>query len=149
MSLLSTDIVSENIESVKLILSIPQVQRLKLRLLEKQDGYLVLEMPFNSELESIPGSGLVAHGAIMTVLDTALGVAVCDQFKFTRSIATLDLRVDYFEKPKAFSSIIVKTRCLKVTNQIVFVQGDVYCKDWPSPVAHGVATFSHSELPCQ
>ncbi len=115
-------------------------------MLEKQGDSLVIEMPYNPELEVIPGSGIVANGAITAFLDTALGAAVYDRFDSFRKIATLDLRVDYFEKPRAFSSVVVKTRCLKITDQAVFVQGDAFNKDGTSPIAHGIGVFSYEDV---
>lgn len=103
-------------------------------------------MPFNADLEVVPGSGIVANGAITAFLDTALGAAVYDKFETYRRIVTLDLRVDYFEKPQPFSTLVVKTRCLKITDQVVFVQGDVFSKNESSPIAHGVGVFSYAEL---
>ncbi len=125
---------------------IPHSRRLGLQLMEKQGDSLLIEMPFNTDLEVIPGSGIIANGAITAFLDTALGAAVYDQFESYRRIVTLDLRVDYFEKPLPFSAVMVKTRCLKITDQMVFVQGDVYCDDASSPIAHGVAVFSYAEM---
>jgi len=130
----------------EVVLLIPHARRLGLRLLEKQGDNLLIEMPYNADLEVIPGSGVVANGAITAFLDTALGAAVYDQFETFRRIVTLDLRVDYFEKPQPFSSLVVKTRCLKIADQVVFVQGDVYSRDMLSPIAHGVAVFSYAEL---
>lgn len=125
---------------------IPHARRLGLRVLDKQDGCLVIEMPFNADLEIIPGSGLMANGAITAFMDTALGAAVYAQFEVYRRVVTLDLRMDYFEKPRPFSTIVVKTRCLKTTDQIVYVQGDIFCKDMSLPIAHGVAVFSYAEV---
>ncbi len=106
----------------------------------------MIEMPFNPELEVAKGSGIIANGAITAFLDTALGAAAYDQFETYKKIVTLDLRVDYFEKPAAFSSVIVKTRCLKITEQAVFVQGDAFSKDETTPIAHAVAVFSYEEM---
>jgi len=125
---------------------IPHAQRLGLRFLEKSGKNLIIEMPYNPELEGLPDSGMMANGAITTLLDTALGAAVYDHFDSYRKIVTLDLRVDYFEKPQPFSAVIVKTRCLKIGDQIVFVQGDAYCGDNSTVIAHGMAVFSHAEM---
>ena len=125
---------------------IPHARRLGLRFLEKKANNLIIEMPFNPELEIIPASGIMANGALTAFMDTALGAAVYDQFNLYRRIVTLDLRMDYFEKPQPFSSVIVKTRCLKVTDQVVFVQGDLYDSEDDSPIAHGVGVFSHSAI---
>jgi len=125
---------------------IPHARRLGLRFLDKQGAYVVTQMPYNPELDVLPGSGIMANGAITTFLDTALGSAVYDKFETYKKIATLDLRVDYFEKPTAFSSVVAKTRCLKVTDQVVFVQGDAYCTDETKPIAHAVAVFSYQEI---
>lgn len=127
----------------ELVFMIPHSRRLGVRLRDPDDDKMVIEMPYNAELEAIPGSGIMANGAITALLDTALGAAVYDQFKVFQRIATLDLRVDYFEKPRPFSSILVKTRCLKITGQVVFVQADAYSIDETTPIAHGVAVFSY------
>jgi len=135
-----------DIELNKLVLMIPHARRMGFRFLEKTGDSLVIEMPYNPELEVLPRSGLMANGAITTLLDTALGAAVYDQFDAYRRIVTLDLRVDFFEKPRPFSSVTVKTRCLKVTEQIVYVQGDAFCSDDSSAIAHGVAVFSCADM---
>lgn len=125
---------------------IPHARRLGLRFVGKEAGSMKLEMPFNPELEIIPGSGIMANGALTAFLDTALGAAVYDHFGLSRKIVTLDLRVDYFEKPQAFSSVIVEARCLKLTDQVAFVQGDIYNSEGAEPIAHGVGVFSHAEM---
>lgn len=128
------------------MLLIPHARRLGLQFLTKQEGTLIIEMPYNPELEIIPDSGIMANGAITALLDTALGAAVYEQFEVYRRIVTLDLRVDYFEKPSPFSSVIIKARCLKMKDHIVFVQGDVYCKDSELQIAHGIAVFSYADV---
>jgi acyl-coenzyme A thioesterase PaaI-like protein len=125
---------------------IPHARRLGLRLVGKQAGELVLEMPFNADLEVVPNSGLMANGAITAFMDTALGAAVYEQFEIYRRIVTLNLRVDYFEKPQPFSTVVIKTRCLKVTDHIVFVQGDAYCKDMSAHIAHGGGVLSYADM---
>ncbi|MCF8474861.1 MAG: PaaI family thioesterase [Emcibacter sp.] len=130
----------------KIILSIPHAHRLGLRLYEKTATGLTIEMPYNPELETFPNSGIIANGAITALLDTALGAATYAQLKSYRRIVTLDLRVDYFEKPEPYSSVIVKTRCLKKADQIIFVQGDVFSKGETKPIAHGVGVFSYAEM---
>ncbi|PHZ85530.1 PaaI family thioesterase [Paremcibacter congregatus] len=126
-----------------LVLMIPHAQRLGLRFVDTSDDELVVEMPYNPELEVLPGTGLIANGAITAFLDTALGAAASAQFNEIRRVATLDLRVDYFEKPAAYSDVRAKTRCLKVTDQLVFVQADAYVGAAEQPFAHAVAAFSH------
>lgn len=128
------------------MLYIAHAKFLGLRFVEKQGENFILEMPYNPDLEILPDTGIMANGAITAFLDTALGTAVSDKFDVLRRLATLDLRVDYFDKPKPYSSVFVKTRCLKVTNQIVFVQGDAYCEDQAKPIAHAVGAFSHTEF---
>ncbi len=136
----------ENKNFDEVVLMIPHARRLGLRLLEREDDYFVVEMPFTAELEVIPGSGLMANGAITAMLDTVLGAVAYGQFETFRRIVTLDLRVDYFEKPRPFSSVITKCRCLKAMDRVIYVQGDVFCKDEQSPIAHGVAVFSSAEM---
>lgn len=103
-------------------------------------------MPFNIDLEQISGSGIMANGAITTLLDTALGAVSFHQFGELKHIATLDLRVDYFSPPKAFSSIYAKVECTKITREVVFVRGLVYCEDENDPIAQSVAAFSYAEM---
>lgn len=122
---------------------IPHAQRLGLSFVETSSEFPVIEMPYSPDLENLPGTGLMANGVITTFLDTALGACASGQFEELRRVATLDLRVDYFETPKPYSNVRAKTRCLKVSDEIVFVQAEAYCVDEGRPFAHAVGAFSH------
>ncbi len=136
---------NKNIELKNIFLLIPHAKRLGIDIIGEEDGSLVIEMPYNPELEIIPSSGIIANGAITALLDTALGAAVYSQFEVYRRIVTLNLRVDYFEKPEAFSSVMVKTRCLKISDQIIFAQGDLFCQNRDITIAHAVGVFSYAD----
>jgi len=126
---------------------IPHARRLGLKLVAEQDQYLIVELPFSTDLEEAADSGIMANGAITTLLDTALGAVSFHQFGKLKRIATLDLRVDYFSPPKAFSSIFAKVECTKITPEVIFVRGLVYCDDENEPIAQSVAAFSYAEIP--
>ncbi|WP_138379264.1 PaaI family thioesterase [Luteithermobacter gelatinilyticus] len=138
---------AQNIELTQLILHIPHARKLGLKLVDCAEDSLIVELPYSSQIEARPGSGVIANGAITTLLDTAFGAAVFNQFTEIRQLATLDLRVDFMSAAKPFSPVFAKVSCRRITREVVFVRGDAYCDDPDMPIAHATGAFSHADLP--
>ena len=56
-----------------------------------------ITMPAGASVDG--GDGCVAEGALATLLDTASGIGAMAHMDFKESVATLDLRIDYFARP--------------------------------------------------
>ena len=89
----------------------------------------------------IPGSGVLASGPIISLMDNATSMAVWTlRGPFTPQV-TVDLRVDYMRAATPGKTVIGRGECYKLTRSIAFVRGIAHDGDINDPVAHVAGTF--------
>lgn len=137
----------KGIELKDLVFMIAHSRRLGLELVEDAEDYIIVRLPYNDELVSFEGQGIMSNGVITSLMDTALGAAVFKQFDKIKKIATLDLRMDFFGAATPFQAVMGRVVCTKVTREMVFVRGDFYSEGETIPFGQSVAVFSHQDLP--
>jgi len=100
-----------------------------------------LEMPFAEQQLADPDYGIIASGAIFTLLDNCAGFAVLVARGEFVSHATLDMRVDYLRGPAPRATVIGHAECYRITRQIAFVRGLAHDGDLANPIANMAGTF--------
>ena len=100
-----------------------------------------VRVPWNDELVGDPRRGVVFGGVITTLLDQASGIAVQCSLPEFRTIATLDLRVDYLRAAAPGQDLTAMAECYRLTSNVAFVRGSAWDADPGDPFAHMVATF--------
>lgn len=105
------------------------------------DCWVELALPWAPELVSIEESGIMATGAIVSLVDTCSGTSVWTRMGGYRPIVTLDLRLDYLRPAAKGETVIARCECYKLTRQIAFVRGVAHGGDPQRPIAHSAATF--------
>ena len=105
------------------------------------DDWVELALPWRPELVVMPDSGIMATGAIVSLLDTCSGTAVWRKLGGFRHIVTVDLRIDYLRPALAGETVIARCDCYKLTRRIAFVRGIAHGGDPGHAVAHAAATF--------
>ena len=106
--------------------------------------WVEVAMPWREDLVGVPQSGILASGAIVSLIDLAAGVSVwLKQGTFTPN-ATLDLRIDYLRPARRGETIVARCRCLKITRQIAFVEGIAHVGDPEDPIARAALTFMNT-----
>ena len=133
------DMVGENKQL--LISHIPHAQAIGLAVLDARPDEAWLKIPYGEHLVGNPENGIVHGGVITTLLDNAAGTAVIVALEAVRSIATLDLRIDYMKPATPGQDIIGYCHCYKVTRRIAFVRGMAYHDTPDDPIATMVAAF--------
>jgi len=117
---------------------------------EAVPGRSVIRLPYAPHIVGNPDNGVVHGGAITALLDQACGMAVgsalAQEAGVMRSIATLDLRIDYLKAARPGADITVVGECVKITRQIVFARGRAFQESADEPVALATATFMISEF---
>lgn len=104
-------------------------------------GWLELSLPWREELVGVPETGVLASGAIVSLIDTASGGSVWMAVGHFVPIVTLDLRLDYMRPALEGETVIARCECVKLTRQIAFVRGVAHGGDPERPIAHSAATF--------
>ena len=105
------------------------------------DNWMELCLPWREELVGVPETGVLASGAIVSLIDTASGGSVWMTLGHFVPIVTLDLRLDYMRPALKGETVIARCECVKLTRQIAFIHGVAHGGDPERPIAHSAATF--------
>ncbi len=105
------------------------------------ENWVELALPWREELVAQPETGVMASGAIVSLVDTCSGTAVWQRLGAFRHIATMDLRLDYLRPALKDETVIARCECYKLTRRVAFVRGVAHGGDPERPIAHSAATF--------
>ena len=100
-----------------------------------------LRLPWSERLVGVPRTGVLASGAIVSLIDTASGCAVWASMGRFEPIVTIDLRIDYLRPALEGETIYARCECVKLTRRIAFVRGVAHAGDAERPVAYSSGTF--------
>lgn len=100
-----------------------------------------LALPYRADLIGDPGTGILASGPIITLMDMATSISCWLKSGAFRPQATLDLRIDYLRPAEPGKTVIGRGECYKLTRRMAFVRGEAHDGDPAHPVAHVAGTF--------
>jgi uncharacterized protein (TIGR00369 family) len=120
---------------------VPHLAMLGIRYRAHGDRWAELELPYADRLVAYPESGVIASGAIFSLMDSASGFSVFVARGRMDPHATLDLRCDYLRPATPGASVVGRAECFKITRQVAFVRGLAHDGDAERPVAHVIGTF--------
>ncbi len=100
-----------------------------------------LTLPWREELVGVPDSGILASGAIVSLIDTASGTAVWATLGRFTPLVTIDLRIDYLRPAFRGESVYARCECTKLTRRIAFTRGSAHVGDPARPIAYSSGTF--------
>ncbi len=109
-------------------------------------GRVILKLPYSERIVGDPATGVIAGGALTTLLDTACGYAVVDAVGREQISTTMDLRIDYMKPAKPGHPVYADASVYRLTENVVFTRGKAYQDNRDEPVAHCVATFMRLPL---
>ena len=104
-------------------------------------NWMELCLPWRQELVGVPETGVLASGAIVSLIDTASGASVWMELGEFVPIVTLDLRIDYMRPAVKGETVIARCECVKMTRRIAFIRGVAHGGDPDRPIAHSAGTF--------
>src|SRR3954465_4946412 len=98
-------------------------------------------LPYRPVFVGDTATGVLHGGVVTAMLDESCGMAVQLALDGTRSIATLDLRIDYQKPATPGLDIKAHSFCYRVTRSIAFVRSAAYQESEDDPVATATACF--------
>ena len=120
----------------------PHARELNLRLEFVDAGRAAMRLPYDTRLVGDPETGVIAGGAVTTLLDHTCGQAVWAALNDWAPIATLDLRIDYQRAAEPGLDILAEAHCTKLTRHVGFVRATAYDREVGDPVATAQAAFA-------
>ena len=114
---------------------------LSLQFRDSGENWAELALPWREELVGVPETGVLASGAIVSLIDTASGTSVWVTLDRFIPIVTVDLRIDYLRPAAKGETIVARCECVKVTKRIAFVRGVAQGGEDERPIALSAATF--------
>ncbi|MFY2560677.1 PaaI family thioesterase [Corallococcus terminator] len=124
---------------------VPHNHALGLKLLDIGDAEATVELPYADFLVGNPETGVIAGGAVTTLIDAACGSAVILKLGRIQPLVTLDLRIDYLRPARPHVPLIAVAECYRSTRQVAFVRALVHQGDKSNPVASAQGTFMRLE----
>ena len=103
------------------------------------DDWTELILPWREELVGVPETGILASGAIVSLIDTASGTAVWAALGKFAPVVTIDMRIDYLRPAFRGESVRARCECTKLTRRIAFTRGTAFVGD--KPIAYSASTF--------
>lgn len=114
---------------------------LGLRIVAQGDDWAELAFDYDPRFAMSAGSGILASGPIISLIDTASGAAIIARNKQLRPMATLDLRIDYMRAAVPGRSITARATCYRVSRNVAFVRCEAHDGDPADPIASAMASF--------
>lgn len=119
----------------------PQARALGLAEVRIDAAEAAIRLPWREDLVGDPATGVIAGGAVTTLLDHVGGMAVWAALGRYLPVATLDLRIDYMRPARPGEALLGAARCYKLTHAIAFVRAAAYETDPDDPVAAAQAAY--------
>ncbi|WP_418895798.1 PaaI family thioesterase [Sandaracinobacteroides sayramensis] len=125
----------------KFMSAVPHLNALGIGFADSGPDWAELQMPYAPQLVAYPETGVIASGAIFSLMDSAAGFAVLVKRGKLEPHATLDLRCDYLRPAEPGKTVIGRVECYKLTHRIAFVRGIAHDGVPDHPIAHVAGTF--------
>jgi len=120
---------------------VPHFKALGIRYRDHGPSWAELELAYAPHLVAYPETGVIASGAIFSLMDTAAGLAVVMAMRELQPHATLDLRCDYLRPATPGDTVIGRAECTRMARRVAFVRGIAHDGDPQDPVALVAGTF--------
>lgn len=120
---------------------VPHLKALGIGFVARGPDWVELSMPYAPQLVAYPETGVIASGAIFSLMDSAAGFSVLVAHGKFEPHATLDLRCDYLRPAEPGKTVIGRAQCYKLTRRVAFVRGIAHDGDPDHPIAHVAGTF--------
>ena len=105
------------------------------------EDWTELSLPWQEQLVGVPSSGILASGAIVSLIDTASGTSVWVRIGKFVPLVTLDMRIDYLRPALKGERVFARSHCTKLTRRIAFTRGIAHVGDPDAPIAYSASTF--------
>lgn len=111
------------------------------------EDWCELALPYSKALVSDVGTGILASGPILTVMDMVTSMSIWLKTRTFQPQATLDLRIDYLRPATPGKTVIGRGQCYHVTRSIAFVRGQAHDGNPDRLIANVTGTYFFTAQP--
>jgi uncharacterized protein (TIGR00369 family) len=112
-----------------------------LRYIANGADWAELAIDYDPRLVTDVTTNVLASGAIISLIDSACGLAMIARNREVRPTATLDLRIDYMRAARIGKTVFARGTCYRMTRSIAFLRCEAHDGDPDDLVAHASGTF--------
>ena len=129
-----------------LIQHVPHARAIGLKIVTAKKSHAWLEVPYAPHLVGNPDTGVIHGGVLTALLDNLSGVCINTALKEPKSMATLDLRIDYMRPAEKGRTILAEAECYHVTRNVAFTRAWAYHETRERVIATAAGTFALNDL---
>lgn len=112
-----------------------------LRFVANGEDWAELAIDYDPRLVTDVTTNVLASGAIISLIDSACGLAMIAKNRGMRPSATLDLRIDYMRAARVGKTVFARGTCYRMTRSVAFLRCEAHDGDPDDLVAHANGTF--------
>lgn len=126
------------------VAGIPHCAHLGMSIESVGERFVTARLPWRDDIVGNPATGVIAGGAITTLMDTVCGLSTMCVLEQPEATPTMDLRIDYMQPAQPGEPVFGRAEIYRMSRHILFARGIAYQSDGSggqTVVAHCVATF--------
>lgn len=104
------------------------------------------KVAWREDLVGDPETGVISGGVITALLDNLCGVAIGAALSEVKSMATLDLRIDYMRPARKGETIFAEAECYNLTRSIAFARASAWHGEERTMIATASAAFALNDV---
>ncbi|MEL6568866.1 MAG: PaaI family thioesterase [Pseudomonadota bacterium] len=123
--------------------AVPWARTLGFELVSIDKAKAMGKVAWREDLVGDPETGVIAGGVLTALLDNLCGVAVGAALTEFKSMATLDLRIDYMRPATKGEDVLAEAECYHITRSIAFCRATAFHGEAQNRIiATATATFA-------
>ena len=130
----------------KIMTRVPWANALGFELTGIERGRAYAKVAWREDLVGNPETGVIHGGVLTALLDNLCGVAANTALKEPKSMATLDLRIDYMRPAEKGRDILAEAECYHTTRNVAFTHAWAYHESREKVIATAAGAFALNDI---
>ena len=129
-----------------ILTNVPWANALGFELTGLERGRAYGKVAWREDLVGDPAIGVIHGGVLTSLLDNLCGVAANTALKEPKSMATLDLRIDYMRPAEKGRDILAEAECYHLTRNVAFTHAWAYHETREKVIATAAGAFALNDI---
>ena len=126
--------------------AVPWAKALGFKLTGVEKGRAFAKVAWREDLIGNPDTGVIHGGILTALLDNLSGACINTALSEPKSMATLDLRIDYMRPAEKGRDILAEAECYHITRNVAFTRAWAYHETRDKVIATAAGTFALNDI---